>query len=277
VAEHRLNLSDAVSAHVATLVTDLSEAAAFGRIGTQVAALPPEAELPPTDILIQFMGTEPPGGEAIFDPSARNRVTSEYANYSTRYSHVAMIAALEEFLRNLLFILRLGEAACKNGGKIDRGRYDQIRVEVRKKAREESVQGLLRIICNRVYSDSEGWPLTNKPHLARLLSLNRLRHCLIHRRGRVETWDVDKNDSTQIELIQVRMFCDDQEVTSWPFPFNAGQMISIRRLESAKTWKLGESVELSAQDCQDIAITLSLDVQCLATDAQKVLAEWFGR
>ncbi len=276
VTEHRVDLSGAVSAHMATLAADLGEAAAFGRIGTQVAALPPEAELPSPDTIIQFRGTESPSAHVIFDPSALNRVTSEYADYSTRYSHVAMIAALEEFLRNLLLVLRVGEAARKNGGKIRGDQYNQIRTQVRNKVRWKSVEGLLRVICRKVYPDSEGWPLANKPHLARLLSLNQLRHCLIHRKGRVETWDLDENGCMQIELIHVRLFCEDQEITSLPFEVR-GQPITARTSTVAKVWKLGNRIELSAQDCQDIALTLILDAQCLATDAQKVVAEWLGK
>jgi hypothetical protein len=108
-----------------------------------------------------------------------------------------------------------------------------------------------------------------------------VRNCLAHRLGVVEMIDVKPprepiqnvkdTDTLKAVWLKVKMLVDGREV-SLPYQHGAGQgQGEIKFEEYEREWKIGEVIHITPQDCQNVAMSLSLlGTQVLAEFEQEV-------
>jgi hypothetical protein len=109
----------------------------------------------------------------------------------------------------------------------------------------------------------------------------KVRNCLAHRLGIVEMIDVKPprepiqnvkdTDTLKAVWLKVKMLVDGREV-SLPYQHGAGQgQGEIKFEEYEREWKIGEVIHITPQDCQNVAMSLSLlGTQVLAEFEQEM-------
>ncbi len=134
--------------------------------------------------------------------------------------------------------------------------FNKIGAETRKKSQRLGIPDLLSQLGERKYLKE---PLMYEKNI---LSLNRLRNCLVHRNGIVSSHDIDNTDNNLMELKYKRLALThnvqggEVELTK-PFK-NEGQQINFKIDERSKTFGLNSKVELSFRDFNDFVFTCSI-------------------
>ena len=249
-AERTLNVGAELRDAEARLGEALKRLAVFAAIAERLGKLPEGADLPSADIVMHF------GGLSHVAPNEQRRESKEvrenFAAYCARFAVVGMITACEEFLQRILFIVRLGEFAAKSGATLTGEQFIQTREKTRKEVRRLSVDGLPMQILAAIHRNSV--PL---PELDWFRGVYSIRKCLVHRNGVIGEDDVDEHGIASAKWRKAAMQIGDKEIAALPIPVQAGDVLSVQFVDSVRTWQLGDSVILTAQECQEVALTLS--------------------
>ena len=239
--EHKLNLSEQVRAHHAIVVSDLERAAAFAVAGERVGKLPRGTELPPSDMLVRFG-----------DDKAFSETWEQFSSYCARYSLLAMLTACEYYLGQLLFVAMLAEKVLEKGQVVPAEEMWEIAAKGQKKlyrSPTQTVRDTLSIL-KQDWQDVAG--------MAWFESLYRLRNCLVHRKGQVGVEDVGPEGHLAVIWRRITLKVGEELVTCLPHSFEKGEHLSAEFEDGLRTWNVGETIELSASDCQEIAFSLVL-------------------
>lgn len=99
-----------------------------------------------------------------------------------------------------------------------------------------------------------------------------LRRCLVHRGGIVGQDDVD--DTWLLTWVWGKLILsfDGKDVPALPFYAEKGGTLSIRFGDEVHKWHPGKKLRLSAEDCQNIGLSLSIFASQVADELQKGLA-----
>jgi len=235
-----INLSQEIRAHLQKLGAELGQFASFGQLAGQIGALPPDIELPSAGVTVEFSGNLP-SELGIGAEDRRRQDLQAFSKFSTRSAMVAMMTALEQYTANLLFIVSIGQLGLQCKGVISGGQYQCVGGQVQETMSRKGVDGLLKELYKRL---GHRWPPSDKDYVLRLLSLNHLRHCLVHRAGRIGKRDTGGGSCLEVSLVTLQLFCGDQAVTSLPFYVEKGQAVTLRRQLRVRSWRLGEMVQL---------------------------------
>ncbi len=94
-----------------------------------------------------------------------------------------------------------------------------------------------------------------------VLSLNRVRNCLVHRGGIVGERELDGTDVLRVHWYRLHLVIEDREGSrrdrEVPAAFPAGSTLKVSSSEVARTFYLGEPIEVRAEDFEGFAWTFS--------------------
>jgi len=256
---HSVNLSAELRGHHGILVAALGGCAAFAELGDRMGNLPEEVELPPSSVAPSFGGRQ----EKVSAEARR-----EFAADCARYAVVGMIGATEVYLGQVAFIVDLASATLGQGGLMPATEYFSLAEKKRKHLRHSSSASLVREITTLLQI-----PIDEVLGTDWLETSYDLRNCLVHRRGQVSVADLNAPNSAPNELRvkwrKITLKVDETPIDSLPFHVDAGQSLSVFVEDTCRSWHVGETVDLSADDCQQMAFTLTVFAGHLAEKVQQ--------
>ena len=212
---------------------------AFAELSERFSQIPDEYELPRTGRVFQLR-----------DPQAKSLSRSDFVWMSARMVAVSLISCTESYLTDLFVIRRWVESVIEGNGQLDGETANTIRRRVLSQEARTSPGNLTAKIVLNPSSDltrANAW----------LDSIYRLRVCLAHRNGVVDVPDVDGNDQLVTLWRKTRLYLEGEEITRLPTPVKKGQVITIQLSDESRTYAVGQSINVSMQDCHDMAFSLS--------------------
>ena len=247
-----VNANIEVNSAYTTLVRGLEDAAVFAALGYQVASLD-RMDLPERSVPLRFAAsqeTEP----------ALSRAWGSFAQRCSGFAVIAMMAAFEGYVEYLEFVRRLSVEFVENGS-LNLEAINRIRSEVS----EHSQARVREVVSNLTPGD---WD-SSRAGVSRAWfhGLYDLRNCLAHRSGVVTRQDVrpPKNELT-IRWLRSTVSTSGDAVAELPRTFKAAEQLEFRWTDEPRSWRLGQRVELTASDSQDIAYTLARFGAALAAE-----------
>lgn len=226
-------IEDAFSA----VVADLGRAAEFSLTGERLSNTPPPSDLPPADVAVRF-------GGAHFPETWR-----QMGSYCTAYALVDMIGACEHYFQELDFIANIVQQKLQIEGPLSPSEYGRIKYEC---AMDKSpLWDLVKKALRKLNLDP------GKVNDGLLKDPNKLRRCLVHRRGIVGPADVSDGGEFVVSWLKTTVYVNDQAVNSFPDLAETDGVITFRLEERSRAWKHGDTVALTAEDCNDIAFSLA--------------------
>jgi hypothetical protein len=213
-------------------------------LGAQIEKLPADSELPPSNATMRFGGSPDPG-------CASPEYVRGFASFCARSSLIDMMGACERYLRNLWLIARLVELVETNG-LITVPEYLALR-----DCSDKDRSGLWDLfdavlVTGGIKRQSVGgrrW----------FTSLDLLRNCLVHRGGLVGSADTNKRGVLKTTWRGVILIAPEGEViSSLPYLSSHGGELKIVTKDRLREWTLGEHLNITAADCQEMAFSLSI-------------------
>ena len=251
VAFKNLNLStEAKNAH-AKVVAELERSALFALLGERLGKLPPDLDLPPANTIMDFGGPRPVEGKPPTD-SAWSEMKEEFPEYCARYAILGMITAFEIYLQRLLFIARLCHEASQDNKMITGDTFHKIRKQCLKEVRNLSVDGVVIKISETINCD-----ISSTSGIKWFRSVYGLRKCLLHRGGVVGEEDINDKGILTATWRKSVLSVNGKDITALPILVKKGGMLAISMVDEVRTWHTGEKLKLTAQDCQDIGMSLA--------------------
>ena len=250
----------------AQAVAGLERSSLFALLGECLGKLPPDLELPPGNITVRFGGPRPADGEPTPDV-VWSEIKEEFAEYCIRYAIVGMITTCEVYLQRLLLIARLGQEANQHGGSLTGETFYTIRNRCLKEIRSLSVDGLAKKAVETVGRDTSA--VTGSEWFR---SVYGLRRCLLHRGGIVGQEYVDDKRLLTAVWRRPILSVDGEDISVLPFYVEKGGTLAIRFADEIRSWHVGERLQLTAQDCQNIGLSLAIFAGQIADELQKGLA-----
>lgn len=250
----------------AKVVAGLERSSLFALLGECLGKLPPDLELPPVNIPVRFGGPRPVDGELPPDV-VWSEMKEEFGGYCTRYAIVGTITTFEVYLQRLLLIARLGQEANQRGGSLTGETFDTIKNRCLKEVRRLSVDGLAKEAIETVGRD-----ISAVTGLEWFRSVYGLRTCLVHRGGIVGQEDVDDKGLLTAVWRRPILSVDGEDISGLPFYVEKGGTLAIRFADEIRSWHVGERLQLIAQDCQNIGLSLAIFAGQIADGLQKGLA-----
>jgi hypothetical protein len=239
VGQYNIDLNREVENAFAQVIWDLERAAQFATTGEQLGKLPSDTQLPPPDVAVRY------GGQRFAE------VWETLGCRCAYYSLICMIGACERYLRQMNLITRVTAQIAEKGGAISVDELRETRLEC---AYNTSslwlvLRDTLRIL--RVSTKS----LSGRAWFS---SLDAVRNCLVHRGGSVDLADTDKRGLFKVTWRKTTVLDPEgQPITSLPYVMKKAGTISMRVEDYRQTWRAGDHIQLTANDCQEMAFTLS--------------------
>jgi len=244
MGQYAINADKDVDGLFARAIADLERAAMFAVVGERAGEPSADMKLQAADAVVYFGGRPDQGGKLY------SQVRERFGSYCANYSLVCMIGVCEQYLRQLHLLAELAVEQARSEGPIGGDKFEQIR---KKAAKDTSrlwrvFEELLEILGKeRAEVHSRKW----------LSSLDAIRNCIVHRGGVVGDGDANRRGEFATTWRRTTLVVDGEPIPSLPFVVNAGQMLSVRFEDRVRSWHVGETVQLTANDCQDMAFTLS--------------------
>jgi hypothetical protein len=183
-----------------------------------------------------------------------------------RFALISMVSRVEVHAQNLLLQRRVLEELGSSGRRMESGRMWSIIKSVQQEARRGPVKLCSELVVTR----------PSPPLLARMNWLSgvyRVRNCLAHRLGQVQIVDVtppgkaleETTDQDTLKVVWLRpvAFLNGKEIQGFPHKGGGNLQISFREFE--REWSIGQQIDVTSDDCQAIAISLSM----LATEVSR--------
>jgi hypothetical protein len=231
------------------LVSGLECDAALAVLGNHCPNAPLPSQGPDFSTPIRFGGIE-----------ADSAVRREAPALLPRFSLISMVSRFERHAQLLLLQRRVLEELRNTGKKMTSVRFWAILKQVHSEARK----GLVKV-CSELLVEHPSTELVAR--MEWLTSVYRVRNCLAHRMGVVQMEDV-KRPGTSIEDVQesdrlrakwmrVKPSIAGKEVTLPHTPQEAVQL-NVGVEEYQREWSIGDQIDISASDCQAIAMSFAL-------------------
>lgn len=259
---HSVNLSAELRGHHGILVAALGGCAAFAELGDRMGNLPEEVDLPPSSVAPSFGGRQ----EKVSAEARR-----EFAADCARYAVVGMIGATEVYLGQVAFIVDLGSTTLGQGAPMPATQYFSLAESRRKQLRRSAPASLVRDAASRLQ-----FPIDEVLGIEWLKTLYDLRNCLVHRRGQVSVADLNAPNELRVTWRKITLKVDGTTINCLPFHVDAGQSLSVFVEDTCRSWHVGETVELSADDCQQMAFTLTVFAGHVAEKVQQAFQRLAG-
>lgn len=255
-----LELQSAIS----ELTVALQRAAEHATLGDRAAQrLNSDDDLPDPRIVMMF-GAAPGHASSLAD------ARTEFCSDCSRYGVLGMVAATEAFTGRVLHILKLAELCAAEDGPLDFSKASALREVMPRKLKDLRARGVLKALkkgstVDRVYEEREAW----------FLGCYSLRTCLVHRSGRVGASDVEREGVLEATWLASSVELDGVPVTDLPLFAKQGGELSTRLVPTTKRWSVGDSIAFTAQDCHDIAVSLSMFAQSVAGAIERRIRDLF--
>lgn len=265
-----INLSAEVRDAQAKVIAGLERSSLFALVGERLGKLPPDLELPSGNTTVRFGGPKPIEGVPPTD-LVWSEMKEEFAEYCARYAVVGMITTCEVYLQRLLFIARLAQEVSKCSGNLTGETFHAIRNRCQKEARYSRPDKLATKALETV-----GCDISAVTGLHWFSSIYNLRICLLHRGGTIGQDDVDDNGILTAVWRRIALSVDGKDISAFPFRMEKGETLAAQFVDEVRTWRAGEKLRLTAQDCQDIGLSLAFFAGQIADELQKGLAAMLG-
>lgn len=269
-AVHDVNLTAEIRHALNDAQAGIEHSAMFALLGERIGALPEDVTLPAASTVFQLIqrgGQETPcSQDALFA-----EMREDFPTYCTRYAILAMTTCCEECLQRLLLTARLAVAAVQQRRLTTGKQFHQIREAWRKEIRRTSVDGLVPKILFAVGKGS-----ATVTGLEWFRSAYSIKRCLTHRGGRVGPDDVGDDETLEVVWRKPVLEVNSQEVAALPFKVQEGQLLSVGFTDECRSWRLGEAVQLTAQECQHVGLSLILFCTEFGNLLQAALLDLFG-
>ncbi len=262
----KINLSAELRDAHTKVVAGLEQSSMFALLGNRLGKLPPELELPQDDITMRFGGPRPVDGVPPRD-LIWSEMKEEFTEYCARYAIIGMITTCEVYLQRLFFIARLGQKASQPDVQLTGENFYTIRGKCLKEIRNSSVDGLVAKILRIINCDASAITGLNW-----FRSVYSLRKCLLHRGGTIGQEDVDDKGLLTAVWRRPVLSVDGEDIPALPFRVEAGGKVAIRFADEVRSWRTGDRLQLTAQDCQNIGLSLALFASQFNGELNKGLA-----
>ncbi|HET8579528.1 MAG TPA: hypothetical protein VFL31_00885 [Nitrospiraceae bacterium] len=193
-----------------------------------------------------------------------------------RLALISMISRVEIHTQNLLLQRRVLEELGSTGKRIVPGRMWSILKRVQQEAKRGPVK-----LCSELVVTKPSPPL-----LARMKWLEgvyRVRNCLAHRLGQVQIVDVkptgkaleDTTDQDTLKVVWLKpiVLINGKEIEEFPHKGGGNLEVSLREYE--REWAVGQKIDVTSEDCQAMAISLSMLttelLRCFETEMNEFL------
>lgn len=178
-----------------------------------------------------------------------------------RFSFISLVSRFETHVRALLLQRRVLEELRGPGVKMMPQRLWGILRRVNEEVRSGPV-----IVCSRLLVEHPSSDLRGK--MKWLEGIYRVRNCLAHRLGKVEIIDVKPpgapldtvkdTDTLRAVWLRLRATSDGQEMVNFPHQITGPGNVDVKFEEYEREWKIRDQIDITAQECQFVAISLSL-------------------
>jgi hypothetical protein len=121
------------------------------------------------------------------------------------------------------------------------------------------------IVCSQLLVEHPSSELRAK--MKWLEGIYRVRNCLAHRLGQVEIIDVrppgvplesvKDTDTLKAVWLRLRATADGQEIANFPHQVTGRGNVNVGFEEYGREWKIGDQIEITALECQFVAMSLS--------------------
>jgi hypothetical protein len=242
--------------------------AAVGVLGNTCSEAPLKGDGPDFRTGIRYGGVEE-------DKAARR----DAKGLLPRLALISMVSRFERHAQLLLLQRRVLEELGKSGKKMVSERMWNILRKVNKEVREGPVK-----VCSELVVEHPSPALMGR--MKWLSGICKIRNCLAHRLGNVEMVDV-KRPGTSIDDIQegdklravwlrIKASIDGKEILSFPHQVSGPSEVAVSFEEYEREWGIGEQIEITALECQAIAMSLSLLGNQLLADFEREMNNLLG-
>lgn len=269
-AVHNVDLSAEIRGAFKQAVRGIERSAMFALLGERLGALPPDVKLPAAEVTVQ-LGRGPSGEVSPEQDALLAEMGPEFPTYCNRYAVLAMITSCEEYLQRLLLIARVAAVAAQQQRFTTTEQFHQTHESCRKEVRRTSVDGLVPAILSSVGKESE-----TVVGLEWFRSVYSIKRCLTHRGGRIGPDDVGGQETLDVVWRRPVLKFDGDEVVSLPYETKKEGLVSVGFTDESRSWRLGEAINLTAQECQHVGFSLSIFCKELADLLQRALLDLFG-
>jgi hypothetical protein len=231
------------------LLSGLQYDAAIAVLGKSCSMVPVQADVPDLSNGIRLGGLEE-------DKAVRR----DSEGLLSRFSFISMVSRFETHARLLLLQRRVLEELRSPGRKMTPDRMWNILRRVNDETRSGPV-----IICSKLLVEHPSADLQTK--MKWLEGIYKIRNCLAHRLGTVEMIDVKPagvsldsvkdGDTLKAVWLRLKIIVDGQEIVDFPHkPAGPGKG-EFKFEEYEREWKIGDRIDITALECQAVAMSLS--------------------
>jgi hypothetical protein len=246
-----MDISQEINHANAILIKDLERAAKYAAVADRFSNLSSDVQLPNSSIEIAF------GFLSVNNPDERfnslgAEIRDEFASYSARFSILTMITAFEIFVVRVLWIAKVCQWALQNGVQIPTAEFYRLGQEARENARHKSVHRTVSLIGEHIGKCAEF------KSLEWFRSIYAARNCLTHRGGLVGPEDVNDGEKLKLVYRVPQLIVDGvpQEKKRGLY-VEGGATVGITFVNEEREIAIGESLILTPQDCQNIALSIA--------------------
>ncbi len=194
-----------------------------------------------------------------------------------RLALISMVSRVEVHAQNLLLQRRVLEELGPTGARMVPGRLWPILKHTHEEARR---RGPVKL-CSELVVTKPSPPLLAR--MKWLEGVRRVRNCLAHRLGQVQIVDVnpkgkalqDTKDDDTLKVVWLKPVAsiDGKEIEEFPHKGGGNVHVSFREYE--REWAIGQKIDVTSEDCQAIAISLSMLatelLRCFETEMNEFL------
>ncbi len=234
---------------VASLHSGLQYDAAIAVLGQICSKTPVVGDTPVFSTGFKYGGIEADGA-----------VRRDSEGLLSRFSFISSVSRFETHARLLLLQRRVLEELGSSGRKMRPELMWNILRRVNREMRDGPV-----VVCSQLLIVHPSVEL--QARMKWLEGIYKVRNCLAHRLGKVEMIDVKApaapldsvKDSDTLKTVWLRLkaTADGQDIVNFPHEVMGPGEMSINFAEYEREWKIGEQIEITALECQFVAMSLS--------------------
>lgn len=201
-------------------------------------------------------------------------VRREVPGIISRFVLISMLCRLDSYMQRML----LQRLVIEELGPTDRKMDPETFWKLLAKARKDAGNGLVALATEKIVK-SPGAELSKRKEW--LEDMVRVRNCLVHRFGIVQMEDVrawggsirDTSDTDRLRAkwLTCEVWVDGKRIEKVPHPM--GKTQEFRLVESERSWGIGDVIHLTPDDCQAMALSLSVLVSEMHNEFEKEIRD----
>jgi len=216
----------------------LRSLSAFTVVAGGISELSPNDQLPESKLFFRYgFGPEMKEGNILPDPIL-NEVREHFGSYAANYAVLTMVAAFEVYLERFLWIAMLIAFAENKGATITDRKIFELHLKSQSFAQGKNPVQMIEEINKRISIQE------STPFMVWFQSIYNARKILSHRGGVVSDTDVNEKGEFRLiwRTIEIKRKEDGSQV--------------LRFVETEHVYKIGDTLNFTPKDCQEIAFSL---------------------